>query len=213
MIVESCYISVNFVSMKNLFFYVLFVLSSLSSTAQNLKINRTIDIDTLHVWLDFSNKIDAKMASRINSNLNLAIERFNNKKKEFIIVKDTIASNTTIRLKMNSIKYISTKFSIVTTLYNIALIPGHYFMIKKNEWTLPLIPLFPAATSQLRFKASKDLFLNKEKQNYALLSASGYFVKKEKQKEKLIAKSGQSFWKFFKQINKQDKLKKERDRK
>ncbi|MDA8886568.1 hypothetical protein OAD66_07530 [Bacteroidia bacterium] len=132
------------------------------ANAQKLKLNRTIDIDTLHISLDFDSTIDSFSKSYIDSNFRDAISQFNASEDAFYIVDSLSTGNHFLSMTMRPIQLVKVKGQIINSLYNLALVPYHYFMLKEQKFTLPLLPLFIQAKSRIDYIPSPTLFLHKE---------------------------------------------------
>jgi hypothetical protein len=196
--------------MKKFLFLYFIGFINVQGNAQILKLNRTIDIDTLHVWLNNHPSIDINTRMRIDSGFNVAIEDFQEKDRAFVIIKDSVQNDYSLQMTMQPIKYVKPLGQVLNTAYNLALVPFHYFRIRQEKIFIPLTPLFLQSRSIVSYVPSDSLFLHKKKYNNFFLGGKGYLRNQKKQYSNLTKKSDKYFLKFFCKIAKEDKRKKKK---
>lgn len=192
---------------KNIILLIVILISA-NSTAQTLKLNRSLDIDTLHVWLNYHADVDSKTRNSIDSGLIIAIDNFHGNESAFVIILDSIQNDYSLHMTMQPIKYAKPLGQVLNTAYNLALIPFHYFVNYQNNLYIPLTPLFINSRSIISYVPTDSLFLHKKKINSFGLSGRGYLRKQDKQYTNLINNADDHFLKFFCAIAKEDKRKK-----
>tara|TARA_B110000114_G_scaffold132602_1_gene138914 strand:+ start:127 stop:762 length:636 start_codon:yes stop_codon:yes gene_type:complete len=197
--------------MKKFLFLYFIGLINVQGNAQILKLNRTIDIDTLYVWISYHSAIDATTHKSIDSGFINSISNYNQIEDAFYIVLDSVPSKYSLNMTMQPIKYVKPLGQVLNTAYNLALVPFHYFRIREEKIFIPLTPLFIQSRSVITYTSTDSLFLHKKKHNNFSLGGKGYLRNQQKQYSNLTKKSDKYFLKFFCKIAKEDKRKKKHD--
>ncbi len=151
--------------MKKFLFLYFVGFINVQGNAQILKLNRTIDIDTLHVWLSYHSAIDATTHKSIDSGFINSISNYNQIEDAFYIVLDSVPSKYSLNMTRQPIKYVKPLGQVLNTAYNLALVPFHYFRIREEKIFIPLAPLFIQSRSVITYTSTDSLFLHKKKHN------------------------------------------------
>src|SRR5690554_2123961 len=184
---------------------ILTILLSLSTfvVGQNIKLNKEINIDTLTIWVDYSEQIEPELTEKIQESVLTAVERFNNEPIGFVVDLTLDSSNFSMKMTVGEIDYVVKKDNILWTSVGLLTLAGHVYVISTIGWTLPIL-LIPSTVSEVQIQTSENLVTNKPKQNRIFINPMGYLRKKEKQNEKIVLKTEKVLYRFLKRIGKQD---------
>jgi len=184
---------------------ILTILLSLSTfvVGQNIKLNKEINIDTLTIWVDYSEQIEPELTKKIQESVLAAVERFNSEPIGFMVNLTLDSSNFSMKMTVGEIDYVVKKDNILWTSVGLLTLAGHVYAISTIGWTLPIL-LIPSTVSEVQIQTSENLVTNKPKQNRIFINPMGYLRKKEKQNEKIVLKTEKVLYRFLKRIGKQD---------
>ncbi|MDA3893135.1 MAG: hypothetical protein PF517_15845 [Salinivirgaceae bacterium] len=188
---------------------VLFIFLSTVLVGQNIKLDKSKRIDTLTIWLDISNKIDAKMQEELEVIFQNQISNFNIGNNSFIIKIDSNGLTNSIRMNMDSIYYVDAKRSLKVTGLDLLLIAGHVVMVSSFGWTVPVFFL-PGTACRIDLEIDPSLVKSKSKTKM-FVSPNGYFKKKEMQKQKFKIKFESKIKKLIFSIDRQNRKQKKKE--
>ena len=171
--------------------------------SQSIKLNPKLDIDTLTIWMDYSDEIEPELQSRLQESVIKSIDKFNAEKSGFIVVLDSMKSATSMSMNMGEINYVETKDNLIWTGIGLITLAGHAYAISAMGFTLPIL-LLRSTVSEVQIKTSEGLVTNKPKLSRFFVNPFGMYTKIEKQKDKMVLKTDKVLFKFFKNLGKQD---------
>ena len=131
--------------------------------------------------------------------------KFNNEEDAFIIINGKSNTQKSIHILADSLKYLKPGERILTTIYNLSLIPFHYYFWGEKKLLLPLIPLNMHPSFRMQYEATKNLFTHKAKNNSLNLLGGSFKFNREKQLESVLEKAPNRFLRFFCKIATEDK--------
>lgn len=188
--------------MKQLIHFTFLILFSNVINAQVYKLNKSINLDTLHLSVEFSDKFDSNLSTQIANQVKKGIDRFNKKEIGFYAVLDSTKSVDYIVMQFDSIKYVERKHNILWTGVGLVTLAANAYLISTASIIMPVI-LTPAAIAKSNLKTSENLLTNKYRKFW--INPSGYLRKKEKQREKIVNYTEKKTYRFLKNLGKQDR--------
>lgn len=190
--------------MKNyLLFYILFVIGSVSS-AQALRLNKQLKLDTIHLSVEFSDKFEPALMTQIEDQVKKGVDRFNKKEIGFYAVLDSTRKGDYIVMQFDSIKYVEKKHNILWTAVGLLTLATHAYVVATVGMTAPIL-LIPATMAKVQLETSENLLTNKPKFRRIFINPSGYLRKKKKQKEKIVDFTEKATYRLLKNLGKQDR--------
>ena len=120
--------------------YCLFILLfvSIFATAQSVKLNPEVDIDTLSIWMNYSDEIEPEFQTRLHESVLKAITKFNAEQSGFTVLLDSMKTKTSMTMNMAAIDYVDRKDNtvlVVTKNEN----PIAYDIVKISEEEIGLV--------------------------------------------------------------------------
>lgn len=188
--------------MKKLIIYTFTILFSNVINAQVYKLNKAINLDTLHLSVEFSDKFEPDLSNQLVNQIKKGVERFNKKEIGFYAVLDSNKSGDFIVMQFDSIKYVEKKHNIIWTGAGLLIIAANAYLISTAGIIMPFI-LTPAAIAKSNLETSEGLLTNKYRRFW--INPSGYLRKKEKQREKIVNYTEKKTYRFLKNLGKQDR--------
>lgn len=171
---------------------------------QFVELNEDLDLDTLHVWVEYSDSIDNDLKVELQWSVVQAVEHFNTYHDAFAVVLDSTAAEPYIRMTMGEIEYVDTKSNLIWSAVGVATLVGHVYVIGALGYTLPIL-LIPATHSRVDLELSEGLAISKSKHHRFSINPSGYLRKPAKQRRKMVESTKKTLYRFFKKLDKQDR--------
>ena len=191
------------IKMKRNYVLLIILLISTFGHAQSVKLNPELDIDTLAIWMDYSDEIESELQARLQESVINAIEKFNAEQSGFIVILDSMHTTTSMRMNMGAINYVDKKDNLIWTGVGLVTLAGHAYVISAIGFTLPIL-LLPSTVSKVQIETSLALVTNKPKLSRFFINPFGMYRKFEKQKDKMVLKTEKATFKFLKNLGKQD---------
>lgn len=185
--------------------HILILLTLLLSTtgeAQSVKLNPVLKIDTLTIWMDYSDEITEELQLRLQESVVKAVNRFNLEEKGFKVILDSARTLTSMRMKMGAIDYVDAKDNILWTGIGLVTLAGHAYAISATGITLPFL-LLPSTFSKVQIETSKGLVTNKPKFSRFFINPFGMYKRIIKQENNMVKKAEKSLFKFLLKLGKQ----------
>jgi hypothetical protein len=189
--------------MKRNYVLLIILLISTIGQAQSVTLNPELDIDTLAIWMDYSDEIESELQSRLQESVINAIDKFNAEQSGFIVVLDSMQTTTSMRMNMGAINYVDKKDNLIWTGVGLVTLAGHAYAISTVGFTLPIL-LLRSTVSVVQIETSLGLVTNKPKLSRFFINPFGMYMKIEKQKDKMVLKTEKATFKFLKNLSKQD---------
>lgn len=179
------------------------LISSALYSQHGLRLDKTIKLDTLRIWVNYPADFEKDMIMRFDSIFESTVSRLNEEVSFFVEI-DSVNPNNRILMNMESIKYVDTKRNILSTGLSLILVGGHVFMISTYGWTIPIWPiLLPATVSKVNLHIDQNMITSKP-ESRTWISSNGYFMKKEKQSRRFERKFDKDIYKYVKSIDRQN---------
>lgn len=144
------------IKMKRNYVLLIILLISVIGNAQSIKLNPALDIDTLAIWMDYSDEIEPELKSKFQESVINAIDKFNTEQNGFFVVLDSMPSTTSMRMNMGAINYVDKKDNLIWTGVGLITLAGYAYAISALGFTLPIL-LLPSTVSEVQIETSKDL--------------------------------------------------------
>lgn len=190
--------------MKHLLFISLLLAFSTITNAQVYKLNKAINLDTLHLSVEFSDKFESDLSTQIANQVKKGVDRFNKKEIGFYAVLDSNKSGDYIVMQFDSIKYVEKKHNILWTGLGLATLATHAYVVATVGMTAPIL-FIPATKAKVQLETSENLLSNKPKYRRIFINPSGYLRKKAKQRKKIVDYTEKKTYRFLKNLGKQDR--------
>ena len=168
-----------------------------------MKLNPEIDIDTLSIWMNYSDEIEPEFQTRLHESVLKAITKFNAEQSGFTVLLDSMKTKTSMTMNMAAIDYVDRKDNLIWTGVGLATLVGHAYVISAVGFTLPIL-LLPSTVSEVKVIASEGLITNKPKLSRFFINPFGMYRKTEKQKDRMVLKTEKVLINFLKKLGKQD---------
>jgi len=103
-----------------------------------VKLNPEVDIDTLSIWMNYSDEIEPEFQTRLHESVLKAITKFNAEQSGFTVLLDSMKTKTSMTMNMAAIDYVDRKDNtvlVVTKNEN----PIAYDIVKISEEEIGLV--------------------------------------------------------------------------
>lgn len=178
---------------------------SASLFSQHIKLNTDTQIDTLRLWVNYSEDVSTEMKQELDNSFTTEIANFNKQSNSFYIAIDSTNKKNLIILDFDRIKYVNTARNISATSLDLLILAGHIALISTYGWTLPLWPFcMPSAGSYIDMYYDEAAFSDRS-QETLWVHFNGFFMKKEKQQRKIVKKYAKTVKKMLYRIDDQNK--------
>jgi hypothetical protein len=182
----------------SLFFFV----NVFSGFSQRLSINTQHQPERIHLWLRYAATSDSDYQIKMQQSFIKGIQRFNQRKNQFVAIADSSQQQNFLILTVDSIEYASKKESWKAVLLNGGLIAGHTIMLTKVGWTVPVLFFFNASTiTTVRIQVSDDLAKPGKQYSLLFLENNGLFASRQRQQQRNISKLSVATYRLLKKVN------------
>ncbi|MGC9375748.1 MAG: hypothetical protein ACP5DQ_11990 [Bacteroidales bacterium] len=187
--------------MKQILIIISAVLFFNQSNAQKIEFNKNLEIDTLFLWLEISNKIEDSMRIKILDQFDKTISNFNRLDNNYMALIRNGNFQNSIKMSMGDINYVNTKRRVYATLLNLAILGADILMV--NAGLLVIIPpiLTPSTSSSIEMEIPKNMLHPRNRNKNLRIGPGAYFINIEKQQSKFIRKFDKKVSRFLNNLN------------